>query len=670
MSNTATTWKNLGLGAKLAISNFVFVAIVLSLLIGSISYSLMGMIEERSISDVTEKTKLLVELIDSADKELQSRTALLAKAWQSSLAGTFELDPTTMDVGGHPAPTLRLNGQPLNAEFALVDQYTSNTGAVATVFAKTGDDFIRITTSLKNEQGNRAIGTLLGQAHPGYKIVSEGRTYVGLATLFGKQFMTRYDPIRDEQGQLIGLSFIGLDFTDYLVSLKSTMREMKIGKNGYYYVLDTGSGDRYGKMVLHPSLEGKDMLDTKDTDGREFIKEILEKKNGIIRYPWINQEMGESQARDKIAAYAYLPSWNWVIVGSTYLDEYTGAVTTMRNSYALVGLVLILLLSSGLNWMIRRMIFTPMGRVILAAQAIANGDLQTTLRVESEDEVGQLMLAINNIGQGLSGVVQSVREISHGIATASHAVAQDNSDLCARTEAQANSLEQTDVSMEELRQAVQHNAHGAHQANQLALGASEVAAQGGTAVSEVVNTMQGINAASRKIADIIGVIDAIAFQTNILALNAAVEAARAGEQGRGFAVVASEVRSLAGRAAQAAKEIKALINTSVERVEQGMVQVDRAGTTMTEVVHSIRKVTDLMGEISAASGEQSHGVEQVGGAIHHIDQVTKENAALVEKMAATAVELQNQSDELVRMVSAFRVGDSDHSRPKLRALSA
>jgi len=270
----------------------------------------------------------------------------------------------------------------------------------------------------------------------------------------------------------------------------------------------------------------------------------------------------------------------------------------------------------------------------------------------------------------VQNAVASVREGAQTIETASTEIAQGNNDLSARTEQQASALEQTAASMEELSSTVKQNADNARQGNQLALSASSVAVKGGEVVGQVVETMKGINDASRKIADIIGVIDGIAFQTNILALNAAVEAARAGEQGRGFAVVASEVRSLAGRSADAAKEIKTLINTSVERVEQGTSLVDQAGATMTEVVSSIRRVTDIMGEISAASTEQSAGVAQVGEAVTQMDQATQQNAALVEQSAAAAESLKSQAQQLVQAVAVFKLADSGGSPASVQRISA
>ncbi|MFZ3126820.1 MAG: methyl-accepting chemotaxis protein [Rhodoferax sp.] len=312
-----------------------------------------------------------------------------------------------------------------------------------------------------------------------------------------------------------------------------------------------------------------------------------------------------------------------------------------------------------------RGITRSMNHAVDASNAVAAGDLSHPIQLGGKDEVGLLLKALAAMQTSLIDVVSHVRSGSEGVATASSQIASGNNDLAARTENQASALEETAASMEELSATVKQNADSARQANQLAMSASTVAIKGGEVVAQVVETMKGINDSSKKIADIISVIDGIAFQTNILALNAAVEAARAGEQGRGFAVVASEVRSLAGRSAEAAKEIKNLIGASVDRVEHGTALVDQAGTTMSEVVSSIRRVTDLMGEISAASNEQSAGVSQVGEAIVQMDQVTQQNAALVEEMASAASSLNAQAQDLVAAVAVFKLrpGDAPASPP-------
>ena len=330
--------------------------------------------------------------------------------------------------------------------------------------------------------------------------------------------------------------------------------------------------------------------------------------------------------------------------------SYSVALTTLFVTAALAIAVAVV----AALWLIRS-ITGPLARAVHAADLVAAGDLTVQIQADSQDETGKLLQSLDKMQQALVRTVSTVRQNAESVASASAQIASGNHDLSARTESQASALEETAASMEELGSTVRQNADNARQANQLAVSASTVAVQGGEVVSQVVETMKGITTASNKIADIIGVIDGIAFQTNILALNAAVEAARAGEQGRGFAVVASEVRSLAGRSAEAAKEIKSLIGASVERVEQGNAQAERAGQTMTEVVNAIRRVTDIMGEISAASSEQSAGVSQVGEAVTQMDQATQQNAALVEQMAAAAGSLSGQARELVEAVAVFKL---------------
>jgi len=338
--------------------------------------------------------------------------------------------------------------------------------------------------------------------------------------------------------------------------------------------------------------------------------------------------------------------------GETLASErvYDRAVSML----ALAAVIAVLVAAGAGIWLVRS-IRTPLEQAVQAADRVANGDLSGVIRVERQDETGRLLSALERMQSSLVQTVRSVRQNAEGVASASSQIASGNADLSGRTEEQASALEETAASMEQLGSTVRQNADNARAANQMAVNASQVAAQGGAVVAEVVETMKGINNSSQQIADIITVIDSIAFQTNILALNAAVEAARAGEQGRGFAVVAGEVRTLAQRSAEAAKEIKALISTSVQRVEQGTQLVDKAGATMADIVSAISRVTDLMAEISAASQEQSQGVAQVGEAVTQMDQTTQQNAALVEESAAAAGALRKQAQDLVQAVAVFQL---------------
>lgn len=445
-----------------------------------------------------------------------------------------------------------------------------------------------------------------------------------------------------------------LGMTNDTALIKSKLLSLKVGQTGNYYVLDANQGKDYGKLIIAANKEGQNILASKASDGSEFIKDILSKKEGLIRY------RPDAQSAERIAAYTYAKDKNWVVVGDTYAHEFSQEAGMLRNIFAAAALAAALILAALLYATIRKMLITPLAQATQAARKLSTGDLTVRLQTNRSDEVGHLLNAINGIGQGLANVVWNIRNGTKTLSTATNEIAAGNLDLSSRTEQQASSLEETASAMEEMTSTVKENAANAEQANQLARTASEVAVKGGNVVAEVVNTMDSINQSSKKIVDIISVIDSIAFQTNILALNAAVEAARAGEQGRGFAVVAGEVRSLAQRSSAAAREIKSLIEDSVSKVQSGSKLVAHAGATMNEVVTSIQRVDNIMSEISSASREQSIGIEQVNQAIAQMDQVTQQNAALVEQAAAAAEALQNQTTELNNVVDVFKIKNGSH----------
>ena len=450
------------------------------------------------------------------------------------------------------------------------------------------------------------------------------------------------------------------------------IKAMRYNGSDYLWI-----NDMTPRMVMHPvspALDNKDLSGNKDADGKrlfmEFVNMVEKSGAGFVPYLWAKP--GSDKPVPKISYVSGFKPWGWVIGSGVYIDTVSTAIFERIVGFASGALALAAALLA-IGWLISRGIVRQLGgepqQAVGITRRISDGDLTVAIDLRKGD-TSSLLYSIRTMRDSLAKVVGEVRGGTQTIATASHEIAAGNQDLSSRTEEQASSLEQTAASMEELTSTVKQNADNARQANQLATSASAVAVRGGAVVGQVVHTMGAINTSSRKIVDIIGVIDGIAFQTNILALNAAVEAARAGEQGRGFAVVAAEVRSLAQRSAAAAKEIKGLIGDSVSKVEEGSQQVADAGRTMDEIVESVRRVTDIMGEISAASQEQTTGIEQINQAITQMDQVTQQNAALVEEAAAAASSLREQAASLVHAVSVFTVpGDTGGQAPAGRGAS-
>ena len=446
-----------------------------------------------------------------------------------------------------------------------------------------------------------------------------------------------------------------------------SIRNIRFGDDSYFVILD--SHPTVLMHPTHPEIDGKDVADSKDPDGVYIYRDIVAavKRDGKGFTSFAFPKPGATEALPKIGYSVGYQPWDWILSTAVYVDDIDAAFrSTLYQSLALL-LVLVGALSA-IVVLVNRGIVRSLGGAPSYAADIANriasNDLTVVVEIAPADR-SSLLFSMKRMQEQLARTIDTIKLSVDSIAAATHQIAAGNQDLSQRTEEQAASLEETAASMDQLTSTVIQNADNARQANQLAAQAAQVAEQGGATVSRVVETMEGINASSDRIANIVGIIEGIAFQTNILALNAAVEAARAGEQGRGFAVVASEVRSLAQRSSAAAQEIKELIHDSVERVKAGAGHVQEAGMKMSEITHEIRRVTDIMGEITAASQEQSKGIGQVNEAVTQMDAVTQQNAALVEQAAAAASSLESQAKDLKASVSMFRLAaprDDDASR--------
>jgi methyl-accepting chemotaxis protein-2 (aspartate sensor receptor) len=628
---------------KVSIIGALSLSVVLFAICATMSLVAADRSRERIVTWVADKTQSVADSIDAFD--MTSR--VLVEKFFANFKNEFK-QPFTLDEA---STTLKVGDTPLNGNFTQVDEFAQQSGGVATVFARKGDDFQRITTSLKKENGERAVGTMLGASHPAHDLMMAGQTYTGRAVLFGTPYMARYEPIKDAGGKVIGILFIGFDTSAFQAAIDKLASDIRFFDSGGVYVIDPKKSPEEAVFVVHPSAKGKKVLEAYP-DAKALLARLETAPGG-----WAKDggAVLETKHADHWAVLRKAKAGNqWVVSEVSDGEAMKTHWATIVPFATLLGIAA-LLLGGGLFLMMRRWVGRPLQELSRAVTVLAAGDLTQPCHSAQRDEIGALIRNVEGMRQRFQQMIGSVRSSVDSITTASSEIATGNQDLSARTEQTASNLQRAASSMEQITGTVKQSADSARQANQLASSAAEVAARGGSVVSQVVTTMDEINASSKKIADIIGVIDGIAFQTNILALNAAVEAARAGEQGRGFAVVASEVRSLAQRSAQAAKEIKGLIGASVDRVEAGSRLVADAGKTMSEIVGSVQRVSDIIGEISTAAAEQSDGIGQVNQSVNQLDQMTQQNAALVEQSTAAAESLKDQAARLAQAVGSFRL---------------
>jgi methyl-accepting chemotaxis protein-2 (aspartate sensor receptor) len=645
--------RRLSVGARLAMLSCALVASIFAVFTWAVTRSASAQINEQVLTRIADKDHSIADTIALFDKALSAEVGRSMTLFESFLPKNFALDEAQkIDIAGVATPTFKAGDKPLNLDFSIPDQFLAQSGAIATVFARSGDDFVRVTTSLKKQDGSRAIGTLLDRKGPAYAPVLAGRTFTGLAPLFGKRYITQYKPIVDASGRVIGALFVGVDVDEQIRSVEDGIRQLKIGDTGYYFVLNASNGAERGKFIVHPAAAGQSA-----DDNNAPYRQMLDSKEGSLAYTSADATLGENSATDKIVSFVTVPQWQWLLGGVAKRDEVLAEVNATRTRFLLIGFALVGLFVVLFLVAVRRLVSRPLEQAAMASERFAAGDL--SVRVADgrgrSDEIGRLMQSIDGIGEGLARIVTQVRSAAADMTHGTAQIASGSGDIAARVATQASSLEQTAASMEELTSTVQQNAGHAAQANTLVSNASAAAVDGGRAVERVVSTMGEISQSSKKIADITSVIEGIAFQTNILALNAAVEAARAGEHGRGFAVVASEVRALAQRSAAAAKEIDGLIASSSAQVESGYRIAEEASVTMRGIVERVSQVQTIIGEISVASREQSGGIEQVNLAVTQIGEATQQNAALVVEAEHAAAELREQADRLSDAVSVFKL---------------
>lgn len=605
----------------------------------------------------------MLAAVEAADQSLQlvyqsslQRARDVMPVLERALGGTPQLDGTmSHSLDGSTVPTLAINGFAANGNTGPLEMVSDNTGAETALIVRASDGWARAATLLKNSNGDFMNGSRIEAGDLVARTLDSGKEHSGIVQRNGKWYSMYIRPLIDGDGKVYGGLTARISVDADVQRLMQWVENASVANYGRLRVLrNTGGG---WEFVNTEADAGQSLSARFSEADRAVFARLFTEPVGVAK-----EHMDEREGQVFIA-WKKVENWDWMLAGLGRESDFLAATYDNLKIQLSIMLIGTLLIAGLVGWLARKTL-APVKQIIDAMARVGQGDLTAQLPKvpdNSHNEVHTLFASLAQMQRNLRNTVRVVRRGVEEINTGSREIAAGNADLSSRTEEQAASLQETAASMEQLASTVKQNADNSRQASQLAEQASKDAVRGGDVVGRVVETMRDISNSSQRISDIVSVIESIAFQTNILALNAAVEAARAGEEGKGFAVVASEVRSLALRSADAAKEIKELIDDSTGKVTAGSQQVEHAGQTMQEIVASVHRVTGIMKEISSASEEQSSGISQVNLAVSQMDQVTQQNAALVEEAAAAAGSLQDQVRQLADAVAIFRLSE-DESR--------
>lgn len=678
-SNTFRDWS---IATKLNVVQSAAVVSLFAVVITVMSIWLGNALEAKSLAAVKQANQQVLDMVDAYSSSLEKNVDKLGSVLVTYYPNGFQLDEgVTTEIAGKSVPVLRSGGVSQVLNFEAVDRFTATTTAVATLFVRQGDDFIRVSTSVKKENGERAVGTNLGAAHPALAQLLKGERYIGKARLFGRDYMTSYLPQRDKSGKVVAVLFVGLDFTSELLALKEKIRSVRILKTGYIYALDAGKDK--GTLTIHPEAEGKNLLEAKDANGVAYVAEMLEKKNGELHYQFLNASRGETVPRDKVAVFMHFPKWNWVIASSCYSDELSEEVGSIRNALILAAITLPLFLFVVVYFSSRQWVTKPLNEMVHALQKIAGGDLVVNFPTHGKDEVGRLLDATEQMAKSMHDAISNIKAAAGQLEDSAHHLSSASTQVAMQSGMQSDAAADMAASIEEMNASIALVSDHSVEAKEVSSTSGRVSSEGAmiiqqavSSMTEIASTVREASAAvtqlgqeSQAISDIVHTIQEIADQTNLLALNAAIEAARAGEQGRGFAVVADEVRKLAERTSQSTKEIESMIGkilqgttnavssmeTGVKQVEEGVAYAARAGESIADIRNSALNVAEVVTNIALALSEQTAASGTIATNVEKIADVAEQNSQAAQASARHAESLEELAQSLTERVSRFRI---------------